>query len=61
MDPLTASIAPSTLTDAVVSKPAKTKVMPNARTIGHAVGAGSLTLSAGVSTPGSAGSIKAML
>ena len=41
MYPLTANIAPRTLTDAVVSKPAKTKVMPKARTIGQAVGAGS--------------------
>ena len=34
MYPLTARIAPRTLTDAVVSKSAKTRVMPNVRTIG---------------------------
>jgi hypothetical protein len=45
MYPLTANIAPRMLTDAVVSIPANTKVMPNARTIGHAVGAGISTVS----------------
>ena len=35
-----ANIAPRTLTDAVVTIPANTSVMPNARTIGHAVGDG---------------------
>src|SRR6185369_14857605 len=33
--------APRTLTDALVTSPAKSSVVPNASTIGHAVGAGS--------------------
>jgi len=49
MPPLIARTAPRRLTDEVVTKPAKTKVKPKARMIGHAVGAGismiSLTLS----------------
>jgi hypothetical protein len=40
MPPLIARIAPSRLTDGLVTKPAKTKVKPKARMIGHAVGAG---------------------
>jgi hypothetical protein len=34
-------IAPRILTDALVTNPAKINVKPKARTIGHAVGAGS--------------------
>jgi len=40
MPPLIARIAPRRLTDELVTKPAKTKVKPKARIIGHAVGAG---------------------
>src|SRR6266478_9238799 len=38
--PATARTAPSRLTEAAVTSPAKTSVKPNARTIGHAVAAG---------------------
>jgi hypothetical protein len=41
MQPATVKIAPRMLTDALVTNPAKTNVKPKARTIGHAVGAGS--------------------
>src|ERR1700730_5796403 len=37
-------IAPRMLTEALVSSPAKSRVMPNARMMGHPVGAGSLTV-----------------
>lgn len=40
MLPLIARIAPSRLTDELVTKPVKTNVKPKARMIGHAVGAG---------------------
>ncbi len=40
MTPLTARIAPRRLTDELVTMPAKTRVKPKARMIGHAVGAG---------------------
>ncbi len=40
MPPLIARIAPSRLTDELVTSPAKTKVKPKARMIGHAIGAG---------------------
>jgi hypothetical protein len=43
-EPLTAKIAPKMLTEAVVSIPANTSVMPKAKTIGQAVGAGSSTV-----------------
>ena len=45
MYPQTARIAPSTLTAAFVTMPAATSMTPKARTIGHAVGAGSSTVS----------------
>src|SRR5689334_13319850 len=41
--PVRANIAPRILTDTVVSIPANTRVMPNARTIGQAVGDGMVT------------------
>jgi hypothetical protein len=41
---VTANIEPRMVTAAVVTIPANTSVMPNARTIGHAVGAGSSTV-----------------
>jgi hypothetical protein len=44
MHPLTAKIAPKMLTTAVVSIPANSNVIPKAKTIGHAVGAGSSTV-----------------
>jgi hypothetical protein len=49
MYPPTAKIAPRMLTEAVVSIPAKTKVMPKARAIGHVVGAGIFMLNGGSS------------
>ena len=49
MLPLTAKIAPRKLTDQLVTKPAKTKVSPKARMIGHAVGAGISIVSVGLS------------
>src|SRR5262245_32135149 len=45
MYPLTASIAPTTLTAAFVTRPATTSITPKAKTIGDAVGAGSSTVS----------------
>ena len=39
--PASVKIAPRMLTEALVTNPAKTNVRPKARTIGHAVGAGS--------------------
>ena len=47
MYPQTARIAPRTLTAAFVTMPAATSMTPKARTIGHAVGAGSSTVSGG--------------
>src|ERR1700693_2529184 len=43
-DPVSAKIAPRMLTEALVTNPANTNVKPNARTIGHAVGAGISTV-----------------
>jgi hypothetical protein len=43
IDPAAANIAPRTLTETLVTKPAKSNVTPKARTIGHAVGAGRFT------------------
>src|ERR1700730_5313806 len=39
-DPVSAKITPRMLTELLVTNPANTNVKPNARTIGHAVGAG---------------------
>jgi hypothetical protein len=39
-------IVPKRLTALVVTRPAKSNVMPKARTIGHAVGAGNLIVPA---------------
>jgi hypothetical protein len=44
MYPLAANIEPRMVTAAVVTIPAKTSVMPKAKTIGHAVCEGSSTL-----------------
>ena len=41
MQPATLRTRPSTLTEALVRSPANINVQPKARTIGHAVGAGS--------------------
>jgi hypothetical protein len=41
MQPATVKNAPRMLTDALVTSPAKTNVRPNAKMMGHAVGAGS--------------------
>src|ERR1700688_1203115 len=43
--PAKAKIAPRMLTDALVTNPAKTNVRPNAKMMGHAVGAGSSIVS----------------
>jgi hypothetical protein len=45
MDPQRARIAPRTLTAAFVTMPAATSMTPRAMAIGHAVGAGSATVS----------------
>ena len=42
--PVTKRIAPRILTEGLVSSPAKSRVMPNARTTGQGVGAGRLTV-----------------
>src|SRR6266851_7097241 len=47
--PASASTAPRMLTDMLVTNPAKINVRPNARTIGHTVGAGSCTVDGMVS------------
>ena len=51
--PAMARIAPSTLTAPLVTNPANSSVIPNASTIGHAVGAGTSTVSVVVSPFGS--------